>query len=224
MKKIFTTLFVAALAVSGFAQGVEFQRGGKTVPNGSAISVGYEEVIPGILYKWDSGLSILSDKTQKVNVTIASDDNTFQLCEESGACWAGHATVEYSVTANTPLALDAHRQLQSMTGVTPCSGTITVASIDNPSETSTITINYVDQTAAGVESVAADANAAIRFDGHNALVYNVASPVTVHVYSILGNKVADYAVSGQGTIALDNLGKGLYIYKAGNLTGKMLLK
>jgi len=58
----------------------------------------------------------------------------------------------------------------------------------------------------------------------NSLYYRFETPQALSVYSVNGSQVYNGVAGEEGTTSFDFLPAGLYIYKAGNNTGKILIK
>ena len=58
----------------------------------------------------------------------------------------------------------------------------------------------------------------------NALVFSLSGAANATVYDMQGRKVLSTVVNGNGTLDLNSLGRGAYIYRIGNISGKILVK
>lgn len=111
-------------------------------------------------------------------------------------------------------------------------------------------LEYIDSRAKDPESVAKDINVELTLDtnsytlimnssegkvtmiqkdrnvafSNNALVFNLSGAANATVYDMQGRKVLSTIVSGNGSLDLNTLGRGAYIYRIGNISGKVLVK
>lgn len=231
MKKIFTSLFTLLLALPVVAQSFGFVREGKAIENGATLHFGYEALIPGVVYEWATHVNFKCDKAATYKFELKSENQRFTMCPGNN-CY-GPGTISLSLPVSTNYDLQLHPTAGALFGAgnadEKMSGTITVYDAANPSEKVTLNIVYYNKAAAdvaifgGVDGVANNAPA-LTFDGAHTLSYNFAAATPVSIYSILGTKVFDRALSGQGHLDLSGISSGVYIYRAGRTTGKFLLK
>lgn len=89
-----------------------------------------------------------------------------------------------------------------------------------PASKRTMTL-ILDPTASSISGISADADK-VGMAG-NSLCYNLSAESVIRVYTILGARVIDVAASGNGSIDLSRLPKGIYLYEvigAKKLSGK----
>ncbi|MDE6438159.1 MAG: T9SS type A sorting domain-containing protein, partial [Muribaculaceae bacterium] len=79
---------------------------------------------------------------------------------------------------------------------------------------------------AGAESIAASASG-VTVTG-NTLAYSIPGQAQVSIYDILGGKAVDTTVSGEGSLSLASLSRGIYIYmvrgEAIRQSGKLVIR
>ena len=105
-------------------------------------------------------------------------------------------------------------------------GVLTAYENGNPSNKIVLTINFSNRSAeevGGVDNVAVNGEF-VRLEGGNSLSYSVNGKEHLEVYSILGTRLVDRAISGHGSVDLNGLGRGVYIYRAGRISGKIVVK
>jgi len=84
----------------------------------------------------------------------------------------------------------------------------------------TVTFGTFDQSSVKVEK--ADASY-VRVNGSE-LIYNVEDSAVLTVCDASGRQVLSAPVSGNGSVSLASLPAGLYIYRAGTISGKAMLR
>lgn len=203
-----------------------FMRKGEKISGDATIEVGYEEVVPGTLVKWDAGLELVSDRYVEVTVNVESENAMFQFCPPAaGNCLTLPAEWKFSVNANSPEDVGLHTT-QPLAGVEgSIIGTVTAYETENPENKITLEVVYVIRPAgeSGIANVTAGGDY-VRLESGNTLSFNFSDATRLEVYSILGNRLIDRKVSGNGSVSLGNLGRGVYVYRAGRLTGKIVVK
>lgn len=233
MKKLFTSMLVLAAALCASAQdftltgadGVEYH-------DGDVVNVGYTPGRRPNTGTWDPELmvtinkvSAISQKAQlKVTANLVGTPEGFtfaQFCGLDGQCAILTAepttkTQSYALNAVAPLEIDA---VNKPVADAPVEIKVTVAT---PSQTLSLTLNFLAEEKAGIDNVETSAPA-ISLSGR-VVHYNlpmVASQFTL--YNISGRQVVNRTVSGVGSLNLGGFPAGVYVYRCGALTGKLLL-
>lgn len=236
MNKIFTSVLALACAGMAYADSFNVTYDGAVLPVGeTSIQIGYElqSLTPTLsLAKWEPGFYVESDHNTKVVVDLTSDNLDYasfvQDCT-GGGCKDAPVKTTYDVEAGTPLHLEIHRLTQPLSAVTAqgdITGILKVYEEGNEARTVTLTINFMVKPASEVgalDNVAVGGDY-VRLESGNSLSYNLSSATRLEVYSILGTRLVDRAVSGHGSVSLDFLGRGVYIYRAGRISGKIVVK
>lgn len=169
----------------------------------------------------DPDLYIYSDTDRAVNVLVEANVPV-QLCTID-QCEYGEKVEKLNVPliAGTPrsLVFDYSETVADIESyVLPAiEAVITVSYVDDPSSAVKTTVKMGDVNA-GVESVGADQNGVV-FNG-SSLNYDVNGTANLSVYSLSGKTVMAKSVSGSGSLALDGLSKGIYVYKLTNKNGQ----
>jgi hypothetical protein len=232
MKKIFT--LIATLACFGAASAANFtvQRGAEgtqTYSDGDVIEVGYTYVDYGgaVNYMWDPELYITGEGT--VNLTVTGYDDV-QFCG-GGTCsiigYSDNKTINrtMTMTAGTANALQLDLSMWDYEGTGGCplsEAQEATLKCKMAGETVTITVRFLPSESAGLKTVEA-AGSTIAFSGKT-MSYNFSKPTTVNVYGIAGQSAITRRLNGQGTLSLQGLPAGVYIYRAGSRTGKFIVR
>ncbi len=223
MKKIFTSMVLMAAAFVASAQNftVTAFDGTRTLKDGDVIECGYEESLFGL--DWDPAIEVICNKNLTLTVTAnAPDGNKIQFCGLTGSCVTLNGTPEtrsntYPEGTKVPMRLD-------ITGgnvVMPVDATL---KITDGTETVNLTITFCpeSQEELGIANVAADGvNIAVK---GRTLSFNADSATDLTLYTISGQSAISRRISGHGSLSLTNLPAGVYIYRAGKKTGKLILR
>lgn len=228
MKKIFTSFICLAAALVASAQnftvtGID----GVTYNDGDVVNIGYTTgQFPG--KRWDPELKVnvleyTSSLTKRsvFTVTAYTDAvNIVQFCGLDGNCLtlAGSPITKsgsYAADESFLLGIDINNRVFSKP--------ITVSvSITDTKETINLTINFLTTEQASIDAPEVAAPA-LTLNGHT-LIYNVDSPTNLTLYNISGRMVMNRNVNNSGTISLDGFHAGVYVYRLGTLTGKILVR
>ncbi len=83
--------------------------------------------------------------------------------------------------------------------------------------------NVPDSEVNGIKSVGKDLTSVALGYG-NTLEYNAAQPTKLDIYNTSGALVMSSKIYSTGSISLDSLHPGVYIYSANGTTGKILVR
>ena len=232
MKKIFTLLVLFATALTASAQ-LSFTMDGNTIENGATITS--SKVDPSfaefgsVMFKPD--VFVNSEKAGNVTVEVkALDGRSVSLCF-GGNCISGkNLSKSKDLTAgeSVDIKLEGGGMMVKGTQTYKCEVTAYYTS-DRSSTISFTIIMTNDPTVLAVGSIEAE-NDGVMFDGRTmSYTFAAAAPRTVSLYTVSGKQVAQWNVdAAAGTLSLDNLKKGTYVYAvkgAGtNISGKVVLK
>ena len=228
MKKILLFLmFAAGMMTSVSAATLSFQYQGETVPqNGSVVFEGYER------YPYSSTkeelfmepkIYIVSDVADKVNIKVEAN-STVQLCI-GGQCEAGTELLKQGISlgANTPEDLLLDGSIVVDKGAEADLPVIEVSIqawyTNDPDNVVSMTLK-MGGVNAGVESLAADQNYITLKEG--SIVYDLNAAAQLGVYSLSGKSVVNQTVSGAGSISLQGLSRGVYVYRLAGKNGKTI--
>lgn len=178
-------------------------------------------------YMIDPELELMSTVDAMVNITAkCTSGQTIQLCI-GGTCTPGTTVVKEDIELepNKKTNLEFEYINQDVTDPTLLPKNITtIFTIESDVQgyedlTYTIVLNADGSGIAAV--VDGDRNVAY---ANGELIYNVSKPGALTLCDANGRIVLDAAVSGNGSISLANLAKGIYIYRLGHNAGKILVK
>lgn len=228
MKKIFTSFICLAAALVASAQnftvtGID----GVTYNDGDVVNIGYTTgQFPG--KQWDPELKVnvleaTSSLTKRSVFTVtayADAANIVQFCGLDGNCLmlAGSPVSKsgsYAADQSFFLQIDILNKVFSK----PITASV---SITDGEETINLTINFLTTEQASIDAPEVAAPA-LTLNGHT-LTYNVDSPTNLTLYNISGRAVMNRNVNNSGTISLDGFHAGVYVYRLGTLTGKILVR
>lgn len=225
MKKLYSIITMAVLALSSQAA-IQVTCNNQALTNGQEISLSFQKVdiIPGIMSKYMAEASISISGTSPIKVQAETDQpNVIQYCQVGGSCGVFGAdgivyTSEMQVTSSP-----AEFKIDASYNSFPENATGYLSLVISDASNSSINIKFKYNTAAsGVDAVEMSSDY-VRATGRS-LIYNFAQPTVVTVYSIAGNTVINASVNGDGQLSLDALHPGIYIYRAGAYTGKILVR
>ncbi|MDE6535267.1 MAG: T9SS type A sorting domain-containing protein [Muribaculaceae bacterium] len=225
MKKIFTSLFLMATALVATAQNftVTAFGGSKTLKDGDVIECGYEEGLFG--NAWDPAIIVTCNKNLTLTVTADAEkpaEGAVQFCGLTGQCQRLNGTPEtrsnvYNTGDKVPMQLD----IVNGNVVEPVNATL---KITDGQETVNITVTFVGepQEELAISSVSAKG---VQISATGRTLRFVADNATdITLYTISGQSAVSRRISGTGSLNLSHLPAGVYIYRAGNKTGKIILR
>lgn len=236
MKKLFTLLALAAGVLTASAEGFALYHGDTPLADGAVVEVGYDKPAP-VLTVWEAGIYLQAPERGDYRFTATTEGSGVQVCLPPSC---------QPVVAGTPLVLvgtlegeekhdlQIHRQVTGAS--TPTEEVVLKLSVqeiiiddDNApiGDPVNITVKFVPKTSEEVNSIDAvtvQANT-IGLAAPRVLRYSVGQSATrLSIYSLTGAQAMSATISGTGTLSLDRLAPGIYIYRAGSLTGKLLVK
>lgn len=235
MKKLLLTLLMAAgIASAAQARELRFYLGDEQITDGAVIKydkyemnvktpVLAEVVMEPDLYIWSDMM------TNTVQITAKSvNGQSIQMCC-GGACMAGSTVVKEKVmvkandSGRVPLAFE-YRGNQNPNDPVP-NITVEFEAVDTKASSTRISFTLLMGPQAGMESVVSDRTLTI---GSDVISYNLDGSAQIGVYDILGGKAMEATVSGEGTLSLSSLPKGIYIYMvrgdAVRQSGKLVIR
>ena len=222
MKKFLLASLALGTLITANAKELAIIYDGETLPNNSSVKfdkVSREDYNDGqfIFLTLDPELKVISDIDATVSVKVESNEDV-QLCTpENGAegqCEVGTDLLKPNVVlkAGVPVNLLLDVVLSSYDGVDPeiplYQLTVSTWYNDDPSNVYKLYLEMGGN--AGVEGI--NAYNAVVFDGKS-INYDLPTASQINVYSISGKVVANATVSGNGSIDLSHLAKGIYLYR-----------
>lgn len=231
MKKIFTTLAATLLMSTASFAAITVTHEGNPVSSGDTFTVyadQFSTTAMGAMYRITGQIDLnVSTTSGPMTFKLTADNEKVQCCPEhcisitdpdGDGLWEGSLTLPANTTSVLcPIDITFVQQSSTLPAF-QIMADVTIS--DNSGETFKIRVIF-DSEHAGVGNLTAA-------DGINysagALRYNFAAPTNVAVYSIAGNQVLSRTVSGNGSIDLGTLHRGIYIYNAGGTTGKFVVR
>ena len=233
MKKLLLTAALLGGAFIANAQ-LSFVYNGEVVPNGATIEYYTYDQFPvtNTLDQISFAPIIYLQSASAANVNVSwNATESIDICI-GGGCVSGKVNEKSNLPfkAGEQQDLLLEYWLETNSGATPvipqCSATIKAAYADGSGEVViTVVMGGENSVNAGVNSVSADVNK-ISVSGKS-LKYTVDKASKLSVFSLSGRTVIERQVSGTGSISLENLPGGVYLYRLnGNKVkaGKFVIK
>lgn len=241
MKKIFTLMAVAAttLSMSAADEVTKFFFGEnvndlKELSNGQTVEAPCE-VIDDFFYTQSSQLWLGAMKNEDMDLTVTSDAKVsvcfWDSCGDAvpgvpftKSFLMGDYGVQKSEGDYMIMDLQIHSANCNYSETKPTDDvTVTVEVYDYTTEAElSATVIMLASTENGIASVVLNKDE-IKVT-NNIMAYSVSKATKLSVYGITGRLAAMYSISGAGTISLNNLPKGVYIYTDGTHKGKFIIK
>lgn len=173
-------------------------------------------------YKIDPELSVIStEDTEAIITAQCTSGQKIQMC--AGGLCTTETTVKKTVELKANTALELQFEYLDMSLANPADMPKNITTVitveDIKAQSYTIVLNADGSGIAAV--VDSDRNVAY---ANGELIYNVSKSDTLTLCDTNGRMVFDATVSGNGSISLANLAKGIYIYRLGHYAGKILVK
>lgn len=239
MKKLFTTLMVLAAALTASAQNfiVSGVKDGATVEiaNGDVLNIAPEETVfenGTRRYTWDPKLSVkvvepVSSLTGTSIITVnvtASVDGKVMFCGFDPQCiTVGTAGVERSGNVSVGETENLQIDMTARGGNVPTESIDARITVSDTKETITFTVHFMTTDEAGISAPEASAENTIGISGRT-VRYNLAETANFTLYNISGRAVVSRRIGGSGTLNLESFPAGVYVYRCGTATGKILLR
>lgn len=231
MKKIFTSIMMLGAVAAMSAQNLHIQKGadGEVVyENGETVEISVEQTWYGDDYftlQWDPEFYIVADAACNAIVSVNSPKGFVQFCggtttECINTSTTNPAVKQFALQPNAPqnMVID----ILDMTGSYPFSDDIeTTVTATYNGKTYSLKVIF-KATSAGVNEVSTDVTK-VAVEGRT-LHYYFAQPTLVTLYTISGQPAMTHTVNGAGSLSLDALPGGVYLYRAGARTGKFVVR
>lgn len=233
--KLIATLCAALCGMSMMAQS-DFQlqigkEGDKVLTDGQTYEFGYEDELAGMglpfsMYTFKPNIYIhaLADIDALVEMTTQNESGW--LCCAGGNCRGVTAANPYSnevsYSANSTEDMQIHFA-NFDDSVVPTEGGEAKLTVTSDNEEMTIYLKAILKPAdeVGVKAIATDGTYVKAFG--RTIDYDLAAPTAMCLYTVDGRLAATYRVAGRGSVDV-SLPAGVYVYRAGKLSGKMLVK
>lgn len=227
MKKIYLTILGALLTFGAGARELTFYMGNTPVANGSTVvsdALELEDFGDYKEVKMDPDLYLESDIfTSDVEIKVTClTGQSIQLCA-GGNCMKGTTVTKTKVKINggqrLPLQYDFVGELDA----------------DEPVPTVTSLIEAVDtkhtETAKSF-TITMGQNASVSVVEHKTditvtpagIVYTLDAPVQFALFNITGQRIYSAELRGTGIVSTTSLPQGLYVFRAGKHSGKIIVK
>ncbi len=228
MKKIFTSVICLGAALVASAQNFTVTGFGDTTFNdGDVVNVGYTINERG-RYVWDPELTVNIENATSpfgstVTVTAAADTpNIVQFCGIDGQCnmlteTALSKSKTYSAGTDIDLTIDISAKAEII--AEPIAVTLIIT---DGVQTTNLTVNFLTSEHAGIAAPEV-AESALKVYGRT-LHFNVESRANLTLYNISGRAMINRNVNHTGSISLEGLPAGVYVYRLGKETGKILVR
>lgn len=227
MKKLYLTLLGAALAFGATARELTFYYGDNVIQSGSTITFDGVEIDDyGDYYEvtMEPKLYLATDiysNTIEVKATCTSGQ-TIQLCA-GGNCMKGVSVTKSGVKLNpgTKLNLQFDYVDELDAGVPVPTVTTVIEAVDTKHTETAKSFTIVMGQNASVEVIQNQSEITVTKAG---IVYTLSEPLHFALFNITGKQIVSTTVSGTGMIPADGLAKGIYVYRAGKHSGKIIVK
>lgn len=210
------------------AQDLYFQYDGKKIEEGSTITFTEGEMIPqGSIYEYwyEPAVYIVSENDAKVNIqVIALNGIEIGLCA-GGDCETGLAPIktDVSLTAGKPLDIQVEyfTRLENPDTYEPpyIEAEVKAWNVNSPDKVVSFILHMGDKDA-GVEGIETGLDT-VNFSA-NTISYDLGQVSQLSVYSLSGKTVLSRSVAGNGSVSLDGLSKGIYLYRITGNNGKVV--
>lgn len=232
MNKIFTLIISIICAIAVNAQDFTCTVDGKPVENDGTVTVGYTYGQGAYDQFWSSKPEISITCSEDITCEIKTScqpETPVKFCY--GTCKSpvldnGFDVISYAfdLKANQAEKLDIEYENPRAfdKNVIPEKTSVDVTVTVKLRQRFHFTLVF-DGNTAGIDNVEGDGNF-VNLAAGNILEYNVPEGTKLDVYSINGATVLERTVNGHGSLSLDRLAPGVYLYKAGALSGKVLVK
>lgn len=235
MNKFFTLLLGLACATALNAQNLTVTVNGNPVANGATVSAGNFEIFGGDNGYWtchpeafitcDEDLTVILE----AKVPTLSGGNEVQFCPY-GLCRTpvnGIAEASVNLVKDTPLSFETHLDVWSVLATDPCptdiKADVEISVYYRLKKVFSFTLAF-DSSNVGAINAVENEEGSVKLAGNNILEYNLPASTKLSIYSLNGSTVLQRTVNGHGSLSLDRLAAGVYLYKAGTLSGKLYVK
>ena len=234
MKKFFTLLSIIALAFGVNAQKLTFAVDGVSVANGSTVV--YKtldpdwEALGGIFFA--PKVTVTTDAA--ATVTVTGKETTGKIFS---MCFGGNCVMDKEITKQKALAANECVDIQFDAGQEDLFNVdIKTYTVDlkayvegKESEGAFFTIICSNDPEVGGVNVVEIANRILVSNGVLHYAFASSSARTISIYALTGQKLGQYAVnSASGTISLQDMPKGMYLYRIQSsgkpIAGKILVR
>ena len=214
------TLLVALLLSCAFtfAQSIEFTREGSVVASGSAVTV--TEINPD-KRAMDPELLVVNNGQEALAVTLKVTTmrvtgGFIGFCGfeegEFGNCIPVNVGTPVSKTMTLAAGASKNPDVELQTPKDDVDGEVMLELIVGDNVINTITVNFLRGSYNSINSL--DANTNVYFSGNEfSYHFNDVANRQLNIYNVTGSLVKSVSLETEGTVAINSLNKGVYIYE-----------
>lgn len=248
MKKFSTLLFATSFAMAAWAEAPVLLFRDEPVESGKTYEAGYTydemDLGGGFIvksYTQDSHLTLSGTKDAMTVLEVKASESV-QVCGIDGQCMVGENVTKKGKLGmsdviaengdNVTIDLRIERLNDDYTGMEDPATFVPTITLDvtayyaaspNDKATTKVTLRNVPDSELGIKAVGNDF-ATISLGYGNTLEYNAIQPVKLDIYNVNGSLVMSKKIYSTGSISLDTLHPGVYIYSAAGKAGKILVR
>lgn len=222
MKKFYTLLAASVFAVAANAVTISFVQNNVSLPFGEEITfnTGSVDMFGSITY--NPGIYVLSDQDVTVNVkAMCLTGQKIQMCC-GGDCESGESVTKDNIKLSGGTLLDTQFEYIYVPkqGEEKPSIVTALLAVEKPESlgeyVAELYVNF-DLKNSSVSILEADREVVYR---NGLLEYNAGQLCEFTIYDSNGRIVYNTSINGQGSINLEHLAQGNYVYRIGNKAGK----
>lgn len=214
------TLLVALLLSCAFtfAQSIEFTREGSVVASGSVVTV--TEINPE-KRAMDPELLVVNNGQEALTVTlkvttVRATGGFIGFCgfeeEGGGNCMPVNVGTSVSKTLTLAVGDSKNPDVELQNPKDDIDGEVTLELIVGDNLINTVTVNFLRGSYNSINSL--DANTNVYFSGNEfSYHFNDVANRQLNIYNVTGSLVKSVSLETEGTVAINNLNKGVYIYE-----------
>lgn len=249
MKKLFTSFLAVTAALAAWAEAPVLLFRGQPVEAGKTYESGYVADIfedGGVVlmasYVQDAHLSLSGTKGAETVLEVKASESV-QVCGITGQCVAGTDVVKTGALGTNDVIAESGNDVtidlridklnddytgmeDPATFVHNITVEVTAYYSSSPNDKATATVlmrNVPESEISGIAAVGNDFTS-VKLGYGNTLEYNAAQPTKLDIYSTSGSLVMSRKIYSTGSISLDSLHPGVYIYSANGTAGKILVR
>lgn len=228
MKKLYISLFSALIAFGASARELTFYLGDTKIAKDANIE--YNDITidttDGFQAVAMEPKLYLSSDIFSANIEVkatCTSGQEIQICA-GGECTPGTTVTKdkVKIQTNEKLDLEFHYRVDlGMDEEVPTVTTIFEAKDTKYPDATYTSFTLIMGKTAGVQVIENNTDITVTPAG---LVYTLNVPTTLAIYDITGKQALNTQLQGTGVVDTSSLVKGIYIYRAGNTSGKFIVK
>lgn len=180
------------------------------------------EGMPFTAYKMEEKITVTG--TAPITVSLVGNNDVISYCVGNN-CYSlandgsGKYTAGSTLTQNTSV-IDIDTALFP-NEIPDVKATVEFTLTDAAGASTNFTVT-LDSSTGSVANIEAD-KVIVKAQGKT-IVYSVGTPTPLTVYSLAGNTILKRTLEGTGTVSLTSYPAGIYLYRAGSHTGKIIIR